>query len=134
MLFVLPTAELFNEPAWTRGLLEKADVPLETLAEATLLQWAQLEGQWGQDYTPLDVPVQKFLQDILVSDFLHAEALQRLTPEEQLLVARAIRAFVRLFFEEVIALLEEMDLSSYQLQTMRVVRWLGRAMVVDIVI
>lgn len=134
MLMILPTADVLNEPASTRRMLDQVDVSLEAVAEAILLQWAQIEGQWGHDYNPFDTPTHKLIQDLILHDFLHSTRFHRLSLEDQRLLVKALRAFTHSFFTEIIPLLEELNLTSYQLQTMRVVRWLGRSMVVDILL
>lgn len=133
MLFVLPTAELFNEPEETKRLLQKIDLPLEVLGETIVSQWAQIEGEWGGQFNPFDMSTFELIMSAIVGDFLHDSALLKLDPSERGDVIKAIKSFCREFYTNIIGMLEDMTLTQYQLQTLRIHKWLGHSMVIDIV-
>ena len=133
MLFVLPTADLLSEPQSTLQMLQRADVPLKNVAEFVVGQWAMCEGQWGQGYTPYDVSLPRMIADMACQDFLPVSRRVVNMHGEHIDLVRAVEAFVFALFDDIIRILEDMELSSYQLQTLKVKTWLGNSMVVDIV-
>lgn len=132
MLLILPTAELLHEPEATRQLLAKIDLPLETLAEALLGEWARVEGEWGNGYNPFDVSTYELVTTTMIGDYLHNTEFTKLNRDDQVAIITAVREFCRNFFDTVVTLLEEMNLTQFQIQTMRLHKWLGKSMVLDI--
>lgn len=134
MFLILPTAELLREPRSSRALLEKIELTPEILAEAVLIEWARVEGEWGNGYNPFDVSTYELVTSTLINDYLHCQEFLSLTKEEQMDLINAIRGFCRTFFDTIIELLDELNMTQYQLQTLRLHKWLHHSMVIDILV
>ena len=138
MLFVLPTDELLIGRASIDQLLAKIEISLKDLIAMIVARWAEEEAGWsisGMQYLPTDATVQEKVQLSLMEDYLADELVaHRLSPEDLHVLTQLIRSCCHEVFDEIIVILEDMQLTDYQLQTLKICKWLGRSLVVDIVV
>lgn len=136
MLFVLPTDELFVGTHTLDALLAKVETSLKDVIATTVRYWAEAESGWslsGLHLMPMDATVQERVQMALIEDYLaNPQVIGRLSDEDIHALTQLIRACCHAVFNDVIVILEDLHLTDYQLETLQIVKWLGRSLVVDI--
>lgn len=139
MLFILPTDSLFVGSVTADELLSKVEASLKTIIEAIVSRWAELESGWDTapvNGLPTDATIQEQVEIALIEDYLsdaHGEHTW-LNEEDLHDLTILLHGCCEEVFEEIIPIFEDMDLSTYQLQTLRPMKWLGKSLVVDIVV
>ena len=132
MFLILPTAELLREPPQTNQLLEVIDLDLKTLAEALMLEWAQVHGNWAHDSNPFETSTFELVTRMVFSDYVVRTAYVSLPEDVQQDLWIMVCRFSRVFFDTIISIVDELNLSQHQLLSMRCHIWLSRSMVLDI--
>ena len=136
LIFILPTADLVLEHEPSELLLEKIDVPLRRLADYIIEQWVLLESEPWRHFDAVQRQTTfSRLMTYVTMDFLSEDDVvaRYMTREDRRDAEFLIEQFCQDFYTKIIPILQEMNLTDYQLSTLNVNRWVGRSMVIDIV-
>lgn len=136
-LVVLPTRELIDEIAPSRTLLETADLPPELLLQYIVEQWSSCEAESWRWFHPGQLSTHDLVMSYVHEDLLRSPEFLSMAKDDKEAVIKIIHAFAKSIFTNIIPLIENLELTKSQLETLNsdrlsVKRWLGKDIVLEV--
>lgn len=133
MILILPTDDLIDQPYNTHHLLAKANLSLKQIVEMALIMWAQSESGNSYDKHWCNDPLDERIATTIVDSYLNDVLTPCLTHDADYeIIVKLIFATCRRVFLDILPLIQDFHPNEYQLQTLRIQRWLSRSLAIEI--
>jgi hypothetical protein len=129
-LYVLPTVELIDEYRPVENLLRLNDTSLREIVEYVITHWA-CENHWSQEYRDTYTHPVYSLKEYLCVDFLGGDLAETLNDRDYHDLKQSILTIGLTAWTELEPLLEGLQMSDAQVNSLRVYRWLADDIVLE---